>query len=111
MKVGGDFIPKFFLDVFRGRFQPVLREELERITRDVIEDPDFPYPHLKATLTSLKSLLDAADASKYGFVEDAREISRLVLATRGPRAFPGFRGGAATAAPVRPSLRLSLIHI
>ena len=46
------------------RFRAVLREDLERSARDHLENPVFPYPHLKATLTSWESLLDAAGASK-----------------------------------------------
>ena len=48
--------------VFSGRFQPVLREDLGRSARDDIEDPVFPYPHLKVTLISWESLLDVAGA-------------------------------------------------
>ena len=88
-----------------GRFRPVLREDLERSARDDIEDPVFPYPHLKVTLTSWESTQDVADASKDEVVEDAREMLRRVSSTREPRAYPGFRGVAATVAHVRPSSR------
>ena len=64
MKARGDSIPTFFLVVAIGRFRPFMCEERERSARDDLEDPVFPYPHLKATLTSWESLLDAAGASK-----------------------------------------------
>ena len=49
------------LIVFSGKFRPV-REGIERSARDDIEDPVFPYPHLKVTLISWESLLDVAGA-------------------------------------------------
>ena len=52
MKVGGDAFRHYPLIVNSGRFRPVLREELDRRTRDDIESLVFPYPHLKPTLTS-----------------------------------------------------------
>ena len=60
MKIGGDYIRHSSLIVFR--FRPVLREDLERSARNDIEDPVFPYPHLKATLTFWESLLDVVGA-------------------------------------------------
>ena len=88
-----------------------MREDLESSTRDDLAGPVFPYPHLKATLTSWESRLDVAGAPKDEIVEDAREMLRLVPSTRGPRAFRSsvFRGGEATAALVRPSSRGLLI--
>ena len=57
-----------------GRFRPVLRDDLERSARGDLEDPLFPYPHLKATLTSWESLLDAVGASKGDVAEGALEV-------------------------------------
>ena len=70
-----------------GRFRPIMREDVERSTRDDLRDPVFPYPHLKATLTSWESFPDAVGASNGEVVEDAREFIRYVLSTRSPRAF------------------------
>ena len=113
-----------------GRFRPIMREDLERSTRDDLRDPVFPYPHLKATLTSWESFLDAVGASKGEVVEDARDFIRQVLSTHSPRAFylfgsrcgeafvalgrsssrgpdpicsPRFGGKGPTVAPVRPT--------
>ena len=72
------------LIVATGRLRPVMREDFERSARDDLEDPVFPYPHLKATLTSWESLLDAVGASKDEVVEGAREFLRQVLSTRRP---------------------------
>ena len=38
--------------VASGSFRPVLRKDLDRSARVDREDPVFPYPLLKATLTS-----------------------------------------------------------
>ena len=70
-----------------GRFRPVTHEDLERSARDDLEDPAFPYPHLKATLTSWEALLDAVGASKNEVVEGARDFLHPVLSTRRLRAF------------------------
>ena len=93
------------LIAFSGRFRPVLHEDLERRARDYIEDPVFSYPHHEATVTSWESLLDVASASKDEVVENARGMLRLVSFTRKPGAYPGFHGGAVTAAHARPSSR------
>ena len=53
----------------------VLREDLERSARDDLEDPAFPYPHLKATFTSWKSLFEAVGFSKNDIVENARDVT------------------------------------
>ena len=45
------------LVVYSGKFRPVLREELERSTRDDLEGPLFPYHRLpKLSLVALSSL-------------------------------------------------------
>ena len=93
------------LIAFSGRYRPVLREDLERSARDDVDDPVFPYPHLKATLTSWQSIQDVAGASKYEVVEDARKMLRLVWSTREPREYAGFCGVTAAVAHVRPSSR------
>ena len=103
-KAGGDYIPTLFLDCVQREVSAGL-EDLERSTRDDLEHHLFPYPHLKATITSSESLLDVVGASKDEVVEDAREMLRRVSSTREPRAYPGFRGVAATVAHVRPSSR------
>ena len=79
-----------------------MREDLERSARDDPGGPAFPYPHLKATLTSREPGLGVVGVSKDKVVDDAREKFRLVSSTRGPRAsrLPGSRGGEATAALV-----------
>ena len=70
------YIPTFFIDCVHGSFRPVSCEDIERSTRDDLEDLVFPYPHLKTTLTSRESLLDldVVGASKDEVVEDAREM-------------------------------------
>ena len=82
-----------------------MREDLERSARNDVEDPVFPYPHLKATLTSWELIQDVAGVSKDEVVDDARKMLRRVSSRREPRAYPRFRGVAATVA------HLSLIHI
>ena len=80
-----------------------MREDLERSARDDIEDPVFPYPHLKAILTPWESIQDVAGASKDDVVgRRTRNVTTSVVyaATTRVSWFPRCSGYGGTCPPV-----------
>ena len=58
-----------------------MREDLERSDCVVLEEPVFPYPHLKETTTPWESLLDMVGVSK-DEVGEVRKITTSVVDAR-----------------------------
>ena len=61
-----------------GILGPILRENLERNDRDGLVGPEFPYPHLKATLTFRGKRLHTRDTSNDEVAEGSREVFCLM---------------------------------
>ena len=87
--------------VYSGKFRPVLREDFERSVRDILV---FPYPRVKAALTSWKSPLDVVGASMDEAVETHEKYYDYVVyagtKSVSPIWFPRWSGYGCTCATI-----------